>query len=503
MNKVAIKLEDISKTFHGVYALKGVSFEIREGEIHSIIGENGAGKSTLMNVLTGVYKSNGGEIYTFGEKYYPQNPLDAQKKGVAMIHQELSVATNLTVAENVFLGRYLKNRLGFIDYRSMNKATDEIFEKLAIENIKATNKVASLSISQRQMVEIAKAISTDARVIIMDEPTSSLTIREAEHLLQTMKDLSQQGVTVIFISHRMDEVFKISDSITVMRDSRYIATLDKNETTPEKVISLMVGRDLGDMEYIDRGYDSKEEILEVRNLRTKELNNINFTLKKGEILGFAGLVGSGRTEVARALFKLDSLISGEVYLNGEKVNVKNPKTAIQKGLGIVTEDRKQQGIFASMSVKDNILIGNLPKKAKVFVDTKKENSEAEKYRDIMDIRTASVDLAIENLSGGNQQKAIIARWLRINPKVLILDEPTRGVDVGSKVEIYNLIRKLADNGVGVIMISSELPEILRMCERTVVMANGEITAVLERKDITQETIMKYATISVAKQENYR
>jgi len=502
MNRIAIKLADISKKFYGVYALRDVSFEIKEGEIHSIVGENGAGKSTLMNVLTGVYKPNGGEIYTFGEKYDPQNPLDAQKKGVAMIHQELSVATNMTVAENVFLGRYLKNKLGFIDYRSMNKATDEIFKKLEIENIKATDNVASLSISQRQMVEIAKAISTNARVIIMDEPTSSLTIKEAEHLLQTMKELSQKGVTVIFISHRMDEVLKISDSITVMRDSRYIDTLDKNEATPEKVISLMVGRDLGDMEYIDRGYDGKEEILKVKNLRTKKLNNINFTLKKGEILGFAGLVGSGRTEVARALFKIDPLISGEIFLNGEKVNVVNPKSAIQKGLGIVTEDRKQQGIFASMSVKDNILIGDLPKKAKVFVDTKKENTEVEKYKEIMDIRTSSVDLAIEKLSGGNQQKAIIARWLRINPKVLILDEPTRGVDVGSKVEIYNLIRKLADKGVGVILISSELPEILRMCERTVVMANGEITAVLERKDITQETIMKYATISVAKQENF-
>ncbi len=501
MDRIAIKLEDISKNFHGVYALKDVSFEIKEGEIHSIVGENGAGKSTLMNILTGVYKPDGGSLTAFGESYAPQNPLDAQKKGVAMIHQELSVTTNLTVAENIFLGRYLKNKWGFVDYKQMNKVTQGLFETLEIDNIRPTDKVAALSISQRQMIEIAKALSTNAKVIIMDEPTSSLTLKEAEHLLHTMKELANKDVTIIFISHRMSEVFDISDSITVLRDSRYIATMKRQETTPEKVISMMVGRDLGDMDYVERAYHSEERILEVRNLKTAKLNNINFSLSKGEILGFAGLVGSGRTEVARALFKLDPVMQGEVYLEGKPVNIKGPKAAIKLGLGIVTEDRKQQGLFLGMSVRDNVVMGDLPTKAGIFLDKKKEKQEVAKYKELLDIRTASTELEVGNLSGGNQQKAVIARWLRMNPKVLILDEPTRGVDVGAKVEIYNLIRKLADSGVGVILISSELPEIIRMCDRSIVMANGKITAELKREELTQETIMSYATISVAKQEN--
>lgn len=489
----AIKFVCINKNFPGVKALENINFEVQKGEIHAIVGENGAGKSTLMNILKGAYHPDQGEIYIHGGRYIPADPMHAQKAGIAMIHQELSVVTNLTAAENIFLGRYPKNKYGFIDKKHMYALSKKILEELG-QDIDPKEKVAHLSISKRQMLEIAKALSLNASIIIMDEPTSSLTMKETDILLNTMISLSNKGVTIVFISHRLEEVFKVSHKITVLRDGKYITTVGTEDFELNKIVSYMVGRDLRNVSYIDRGNQYNEELLRVENLCLKDkLTNINFKLYKGEILGFSGLVGSGRTELVQGLFGIDKVDSGEVFIKGKKVLINNPKDAIYNSMGIVTEDRKQLGLLMGMSVKDNITISKLPKNLGFFINKKQEKLIAEDYKAKLGIKTPSIKALIKNLSGGNQQKAIIARWLSLAPDILILDEPTRGIDVGAKVEIYNLIRELADNDVGIILVSSELSEILKVSDRVAVMANGTITGFLDREEMTQEKIMIYAT----------
>jgi ABC-type sugar transport system ATPase subunit len=500
MEETAIQFQNISKHFSGIYALKDVTFDVKKGEIHSLVGENGAGKSTLMNILTGTYQPDGGSMLLFGKEFNAKDPMEAMNQGISMIHQELSVVTNLTVAENIFLGRYLKNKVGLINYKKMKEETEKLLKRLNIEDVKPSDKVASLSISKRQMVEIAKAISVNARIIVMDEPTSSLTYSETQILLKTMSELSQQSIAILFISHRMDEVFSISDRITVLRDGRYIMTQKRSDTDVQQVVSNMVGRELGDIHYVPRDY--KDDILlHVKNLSTNKLFDINFDLRKGEILGFAGLVGSGRTEVARAIVGLDKTESGIININNKEVKIKSPRDAIKNRIGFVTEDRKTLGLFLRMSVKYNISIGKIPLIGRIFIDRRMETDNTRKFIDKLDVRTAGLNLMIKNLSGGNQQKAILARWLLMNPVIMILDEPTRGVDVGSKAEIYNIIRELANSGVGVILISSELPEILRMSDRVIVMSNGTITAQLNRAEVFQENIMLHATKSIVRKNS--
>lgn len=487
------EMKSVDKQFPGVYALKGVNFELDSGEVHALLGENGAGKSTLMKILGGIYSIDGGEIYINGIKEQIDTVRDAQSLGISIIHQELALVPYLSVAENIYLGHEPKKSTGLIDFSIINNEAQNLLKDFDLD-IDAKIEVRKLTVAQQQMVEIIKAVSFNSKIIIMDEPTSSLTDQEVSSLFETIRSLTKKGVGIVYISHRMEELFEISDRITVLRDGEYIGTVDTEETSHDELIHMMVGRELEN--YYVRDYRTIEEpILKVEGL-TKEnvLEDINFELNKGEILGFSGLVGAGRSELMKCIFGLDSYDQGKIYINDKKVSINNPNDAILSGIGYVPEDRKEEGLFLLESVGYNISIKILDKFMKFLrVNRRIEIDEIEKFIDILSIRTPSKEQHVNKLSGGNQQKVLIAKWLATEPEVLILDEPTRGVDVGAKAEIYSIMNELIKEGVSIIMISSDLPEVINMSDRVAVMSGGKVQTILEREEFSQEKIMHYAT----------
>ncbi|GAF25222.1 ABC-type sugar transport system, ATPase component [Moorella thermoacetica Y72] len=491
---IRLKLQDITKKFPGVQALNRVSFDCLEGEVHALVGENGAGKSTLMKILSGVYRPDEGTILLEGQTVEFKCPRDAQVAGIAMIHQELSLAQGLTVAENIFMGHLPQKKLGFVNSSKINQKTIELLQQVGLQGVDPWEKINNLNASQRQLIEIAKALSLKAKILIMDEPTSSLSLIETQNLLNLVSKLKNQGITIIYISHRLEEVFAIADRITVLRDGSCIATVTPKSVIPADIVAMMVGRKT-DEEKIYFSQPKDEILLEVKDLTKKgKFSNINFSLKKGEILGVAGLVGSGRSDLASALFGIESDVKGLITINGNKVVIRSPRDAIREGIAFVPEDRKLQALFLTMAVKDNIVIAAAEKNNKFgFINKREEETWSREYVERLSIRLHSIKQQIQYLSGGNQQKAIIARWLLCNPKILILDEPTRGIDVGAKQEIYQLIKSLAEKGVGVILISSELPEIMMLSNRILVMRQGRIVGELERSEATQEKVMLLAT----------
>jgi ribose transport system ATP-binding protein len=491
---ILLRMEQISKSFPGVQALKDVNFEVVPGEIHALVGENGAGKSTLMKALTGGQPADEGRIIWQGQEVNIQAPADAQTLGISMIHQELSLLPYMTVGQNVFLGREPAGVLpGLIKWSQLYSQTEELLKRLNLD-IKPTVETQELSIAQQQMVEVAKALSIDANLIAMDEPTSSLTEQETEVLFSIMRNLKAQGVSLIFISHRLEEVFEICDRITILRDGRHIATRPASELDQNQIVSLMVGREIDDM-YHYKETERGDVVLSSADLSEgQELRSVSFDLYGGEILGIAGLVGAGRTALAETLFGIRRATSGTVKFNDESVKIQSPKQAIRRGMGFVPEDRKLQGLFLNMAVRENINMSNMGQVSNFgFVNRQHANEMASDYVEKLDIRTPGLRQRVGNLSGGNQQKVVIARWLTLAPKVLILDEPTRGVDVGAKAEIHSLMRQLAAEGVGVLMISSELPEILGVSDRVLVMHEGRIAAEFSREEATQDKIMHAAT----------
>ncbi|MEQ2129907.1 sugar ABC transporter ATP-binding protein [Caldanaerobacter subterraneus KAk] len=501
MGEVLIRMENISKEFPGVKALKNVNFEIKKGEVHALVGENGAGKSTLIKILSGVYSKDSGKIYFDGREVEINSPKEAQQLGISVIHQELNLCLHLTVAQNIFLGReFVKN--GVIDEKKQNEEAKKILEKLNV-NIDPAEYVKNLSVSQQQMVEIAKAISMEAKVIIMDEPTSAISEKETEELFKVIGELKKQGKSIIYISHRLEELNRIVDRVTVLRDGEHIITANFRDLTIDDIIRYMVGRKLEEKYprvYVNRG----KKILEVRGLsQGTRLKDISFDLYEGEILGFAGLVGAGRTEVARAIFGADKFDKGEILINGKKVEINSPIDAIKNGLAYVPEDRKLTGLALNLSVLANITLATMDNVVNMLgvINSVKERKIGEKIIRDLKIKTPSLFQRVQNLSGGNQQKVIVGRWLLREPQIYIFDEPTRGIDVGAKIEIYNILNNLKQEGKGIIVISSELSEIMGITDRVVVMCEGRITAILETSKTTQEEIMYYATLYKKERSN--
>lgn len=491
-----LKMEHISKSFPGVKALSDVQVDLQYGEVLALVGENGAGKSTLMKILTGIYQKDEGTITLQGNEITVTSPKHAQELGISIIHQELNLMKDLTIAENIFIGREPKGAFNFlVDNKKLNNQAKELFKKLNLD-LDPKTKVQNLTVAKQQMVEIAKALSFNSKILIMDEPTTALTEIEIEVLFEIINSLREKGVGIIYISHRMDELKRISDRITVMRDGTYIDTLTTAEIEMSKVIQLMVGRHVYIESKPNIAEGEKETVLQMKNISTKALlKDVSFELKKGEILGFAGLMGAGRTEVARVLFGADPVTSGTINLRGNEVKIKSPAAAVKHGIGYLSEDRKQFGLLVNMDVKSNIALATIKdyQSKTMFVSDSKIKKIAVKYVDQLKIKTPSVDQQIRFLSGGNQQKVVIAKWLQRECDILIFDEPTRGIDVGAKGEIFKLLDELAASGKSIIMISSELPEILRMSHRIVVMSEGKITGVLSSEEATQEKIMEYAT----------
>lgn len=502
MSEFMCRIQNIVKQFPGVTALKDVGFDVKRGEIHAIIGENGAGKSTLMNVLSGVDPQTSGSIEFDGKPVHFTSPLQAQHAGIAMIHQELSLARYMTVAENIFQGRLLKNRFGFVDAKKMRTESLKALSQLGVDNIDPNALVKKLSISQMQLVEIAKALSLNARMLIMDEPTSALTVGEIQFLLNAMKRFRDNGMSILFISHKLEEVLEVSDRITVLRDGAFIKTLHAKETDLHEMISLMVGRDMG--HGIQRNFDpditKRKVVLEVKSLSVPgKVKDVSFQLHEGEVLGLTGLVGAGRSELLQAIFGVEELSTGEIFMDGKQIQFKNPTDAIGAGIALVPENRKEQGLFLKMSVCDNMTMVHAGSLARYgFLNMRKTFGVTEKYRDILSVKTPSIQQIVSNLSGGNQQKTIIARWLMHNPKILLMDEPTHGIDVGAKFEIYTLIEQIAKSGVAVILLSSELPEVLSMSDRIMVMHHGELRGILNREEADQVEIMKLTLESATK-----
>jgi len=492
-----LEIRGISKSFPGVRALDNVSFTIKKGEVHALCGENGAGKSTLIKILAGAYKCDEGSILFNGSEVKVNSPLEGQKLGISVVHQELRLAENLSVAENIFLGRpKLKTVMGIemVDWDKLHKGAKELLDRLGISmDLKQT--VKELSIAQKQIIEIAKALSFKSDMIIMDEPSATLTEKELSILFNIITHLRDDGVTIIYISHRLAEIFKIADRVTVLRDGRYIGTMNVRDATKQQLITMMVGRNL-ENEYPKVCCRTNDEMLKVRNLNRKGvLKDISFTAYKGEILGIAGLVGSGRTELARAVFGADPIDSGEVYINGEKVNMRNVRDAIRLNMALVPEDRKGQGLVLGMSVRENITVVGLKRLIrKGLISRREEYLLGTNFVSKLKIKTPDLEKEVKELSGGNQQKVVLAKWLMVNSDIIIFDEPTRGIDVGAKSEIYELLNNLASQGKTIIMISSELQEIIGMCDRIIVMHDGRITGELDRGEASQEKILHYAII---------
>ncbi|HCW2739082.1 TPA: sugar ABC transporter ATP-binding protein [Escherichia coli] len=497
MSETFLQMKHITKRFPGVLALNDVQFSLRRGEVHALLGENGAGKSTLMKILSGVYQPDEGEIIFEDKPVSFSDPLSAQNVGITIIHQEFNLFPELTVEENIFIGReFCKKNRWRLDEKQQRQATIEILQKLNLA-IKPDTLVADLTVAQQQMVEIAKAISVNARILIMDEPTAALTETEIESLFRVTRLLKEQGTGIVYISHRLEELALIADRATVMRDGQYISTVDYECVKISDLIAMMVGRDLGNIYPRREALQQRIPVLEVNGLTRKGvLNDINFTLYRGEILGFAGLMGAGRTELARAIFGADSIDSGTLKLNGKETVIKDISDAIQQGISYLTEDRKKEGLALNLSVERNIMLGNYPEYSDRFgnVDSRRCQQTSGEQVKALRIKTPNLEQAALNLSGGNQQKIIIARWVCKDTDILIFDEPTRGIDVGAKLEIYELMNRLVAKGKSIIMISSELPEVLGMCDRILVMRSGRITGELSAKEATQEKIMQYATL---------
>lgn len=495
--EIILEVKGISKSFPGVKALKNVSATFRRGEVHVLIGENGAGKSTLMKIINGIYKADEGEIILRGEKTEILNPKQAMNDGIAMIHQELSPVLDMTIAENIFLGKEIKKGF-FIDYDTMNVESKKLLDEVGMKDVSPTMKMRHLSTSQMQMVEIAKALSYNADLIIMDEPTSSITESEVENLFDIIRKLKADGRCIIYISHKMEELFQIGDVITVFRDGMHVGDFGVDEVDEAKLIKLMVDRDLAEI-YPKRNNVPGEVAMKVENLnQTGVFENVSFEVRKGEILGFSGLMGAGRTEVMNAIFGVTKLTDGEISIGGNKVSKQSPKKMKAAGLGYVTEDRKGSGLVLGMDVADNIILASLDRLSSKFgfVNTKGARAECTKYKDALSIKTPSLKQRAGNLSGGNQQKIVLAKWLMQSPDIIIFDEPTRGIDVGAKAEIYRLIAKLAEDGKAIIFISSEMPEILGMCDRILVMSDGKISGELSAEEATQEKILTLAAAEV-------
>jgi len=494
MSELLLRVEDVSKGFPGVQALDRVCFELRRGEVHALVGENGAGKSTLMKILSGVHRPDSGTIRFKGREVRFQNAREASAAGIGIIYQELNLVPHLTVAQNIYIGREPRTRLGYIDDHRMNVDASAILGRLNL-NIDPSIRLNKLSISKQQMVEIAKALSRESEVLIMDEPTSALTESEIDELFKVIHSLRERGVGIIYISHRLDELKHIVDRITIFRDGHYIATADYASITMEAIINHMVGRRLENI-FPPRGnLPTGRKLLEVKHIvQPGTLKDISFDLFQGEILGLAGLMGAGRSELARAIFGADPITSGEVLRDGKKLDIRSPADAIAHGIAYLSENRKEEGLAIKMTLNQNVTMANLPNVSRRFTVISRAQ-ELQATRDSvreLDIRTPSLEQMVSNLSGGNQQKVVVAKWLYRNSEILIFDEPTRGIDVGAKYAIYELMAQLASRGVGVIMISSELPEILGMTDRVLVLHEGRLTATLRTRDTTQEEILNYA-----------
>jgi ABC-type sugar transport system ATPase subunit len=506
-NHDMLRMTGISKAFPGVQALDDVHLDVRKGEILGLIGENGAGKSTLMKIVSGAYPLDAGEIVLDGRSVQIHNPHHAQQLGISIIYQEFNLMPNLSVMENIFIGREPGGV--FVDQRRLQRQAQALLDRLGVR-LSPTATVRDLSVAEQQMVEIAKALSMQVKVLIMDEPTSALSEGEVEKLFDSIQDLKRDGISVIFISHRLEEVVAICGRVTVLRDGRNAGTLEGAEITEDAMIKLMVGRSLTEFFHQESAGSAAGEpadadiALEVRGLTRRGtkvdpsaivLDNVSFELRRGEILGLAGLVGAGRTEVARAIFGADKRDAGEVFINGKRVDIGSPLDAIRHGIGFVPEDRKAQGLILNQAVRMNLTLPSLDGLTRFgFVRLAEEGRRAQEYISRLQIRTPSLDRVVRNLSGGNQQKVVISKWLMLKPKILIMDEPTRGIDVGAKTEIYSLMRQLVESGVSIIMISSELPELLAMSDRVVCVSEGHVAGILDRSEATPERVMRYCTV---------
>ena len=492
---VILEMKGIVKSFGPVKALKGVDFDLRAGEVHALMGENGAGKSTLMKVLTGIHDANEGTIHYNGKQVAYSKPKEAMEDGIVIVHQELNMMNHLTVAQNIFIGREEFRHNWLIDDGASIKKAKKLFDLLKLD-INPTEKVGNLTVGKQQMVEIAKALSMDAKVIVFDEPTAALTESEINELFVIIDDLRAKGVGIIYISHRMDEIARITDRVTVMRDGEYVGTVNTKETTKDEIIAMMVGRTIyEDPKAASAVAEDAPVVLEVKNLKAgSSVKDVSFQLRKGEILGFSGLMGAGRTEVARLLFGADKKESGTIFVNGKEVTINSPQDAIREGIGYLSEDRKRFGCIVDMTIADNTVMTNLDYYIKGFlIDDREIVKVSDKFVDSLKTKTPSSKQLVRNLSGGNQQKVVIAKWLEQNSDILIFDEPTRGIDVGAKSEIYTLMNSLVAQGKSIIMISSELTEILRMSDRIVVMCEGRKTGELDISQATQERILALAT----------
>jgi ribose transport system ATP-binding protein len=493
-----LRMEGISKAFPGVQALDDVDFEAAAGEVVGLVGENGAGKSTLMKILCGAYRRDAGRILLHDQEREIESPAHAQKLGIAIIYQEFNLTPNQSAAANIFLSREPKQQglgriFAFVDRRRMEREAQEHLERVGAR-VPATALIRDLSVAQQQMVEVAKALAVDARIIIMDEPTSALGEDEVETLFEIIGTLKEHGIAIVFITHRLEEVFRIADQVVVLRDGRRVGTMPIGEATPEQVIRLMVGRELTEMFHKEEA-EIGEPLMEVRGLTGRGVvEDVSFTLRRGEILGFAGLVGAGRTETARLLFGADRKDAGEIWLDGKEARINSPVDAVEAGLGFVPEDRGLQGLVLKLPVLENTVLATLEEHSHAgWMDQRGLRSTAQTYVDKLDIRTPHLRQKAMFLSGGNQQKVVLAKWLALHPKVLIMDEPTRGIDVGAKAEVHALMSQLAQDGMGIVMISSELPEIMNMSDRILVMHEGRVAAILDRAESTQEKIMAYAS----------
>lgn len=498
MSEVILTMKGIDKSFPGVHALDHVDLEVRKGEVHALMGENGAGKSTLMKVLTGIYTKDSGTITYEGKEVEFHNTREAQEAGIVIVHQELNMLGHLTVAQNIFIGREFKKGIR-IDDRKMNEEAKKLFDKLNI-HIDPSETMGNLTVGKQQMCEIAKAISHDAKIIVFDEPSAALTESEIEELFKIIRDLRRQQLGIIYISHRMDEIKVITDRVTVMRDGSYVGTLVTSECTKDDIINMMVGRVIyEDPKTVSNVKKDAPVVLKVEHLNAgRMVQDVSFELRKGEILGFSGLMGAGRTETARAIFGADPKTGGTIYINGKKVEIQTPQDAVNCGIGYLSEDRKRYGIVVQKSVAENSTMANLDHFVKgLFIDKKAEKKAAQEYVESLATKTPSTDQLVVNLSGGNQQKVVIAKWLVRNCDILIFDEPTRGIDVGAKSEIYKLMNRLAAEGKSIIMISSEMTEILRMSDRIIVMCEGKKTGEIDISEASQELIMNMATREIS------
>lgn len=489
MEDIILSINNITKRYPGVVALDKVSIDFRKGEVHALLGENGAGKSTFIKAIAGAIQADSGEIIINGKSFTHLTPHEAKTEGVEVIYQEFNLMESLSVAENICFGEKTGN---LVSFKEMERKSQEIFNLMGV-SLDLKKQVRNLPSSQKQLVEIAKSVSRNAKILIMDEPSAPLSVAEIDKMFDIVRKLKDKGVTIIYISHRMEEIFEIADRVTVLRDGKYIATKEIGQTSIKELISLMVGRELNQT-YPDKNYSIGETIMEIKQLYGNGDQNISFSLRKGEILGLAGLVGCGRTELARVIFGADKMDKGEILIHGKKVHIQLPKDAIGHGIGLIPEDRKLQGCFLEKQIRWNISIANIRElSTRWIIDTKKETSQALSYKDLLNIKTPSLEQMTKNLSGGNQQKVVLAKTLATNSEILIFDEPTRGIDVGAKHEIYNLMVKLASEGKAILMITSDMPELLGMSDRILILHEGKISGELNKKDFTQDRILELAS----------